>query len=393
MTASRLRFWEDVLLGIPLRHVHKLLPGLAVTLLIVWVAALLADAAGKWILAAQGITARAASPISGIMMAILVGLLIRNTVGVHGVFRPGIDFCMKKLLRLGIILLGVRLSLFDALQLGAWGIPVVTLTIATGLLVTTWFTRRLQQSERLGTLIAVSTGICGLSAILSTAPVIKANDEEVAYSAASVTLFGVVAMLVYPYFAHWVFAGDALQAGLFLGTAVHETAQVAGSALIYSQAFEQPRTLEVATVTKLLRNVCLVAVVPLMAYLYLSKTPAEGRSRIAVWRLLPAFVIGFLAMAALRSIGDAGVTTTGAGAAGRAFGIWTAPEWSALWKGLNMLGTQYFLGMAMAGVGLSSHLGVFRSVGWKPLYVGLVSALSVGAAGLVMALLVGPLMR
>ena len=92
-------------------------------------------------------------------------------------------------------------------------------------------------------LIAIGTSVCGTTAIVATAPVIKAKKGEVAYAIANITLFGIIAMLVYPYFAEWYFDGDAdVQAGLFLGTAIHETSQVAAAGLIYDQQFNSPET-------------------------------------------------------------------------------------------------------------------------------------------------------
>lgn len=366
-----------------------ILPGLTLTAGIMLVSNWLADVLGRWVLSAQGIDpARASSPISGIMVAIIIGLLWRNTIGLAPTLAPGVEFSLTRILRLGIILLGIRLSIYDAIRLGAWGLPAVLLTITTGLVAATWLNRRLQQPERLGTLIAVSTGICGITAIVSTAPGIRATEEEVAYSVANVTLFGLVAMLVYPYLAHAVFAGDPVKAGLFLGTAIHETSQVAGGALIYSQVFRAERALDVATVTKLLRNVFLAFVVPFMSYYYLRRAAGTGGvRRVSLAKLLPLFIVGFLAAAALRSIGDAGVL-----GGGRAFGVLEPAAWTSLWKTIGNAGSTYLLGTAMAGVGLSTSFGVFKGVGIKPFYVGLGAAVVVGVVAMIAAFTFGPLM-
>ena len=117
-------------------------------------------------------------------------------------------------------------------------------------------------------LIAIGTSVCGATAIVATAPVINAKKTEIAYAIANITLFGVIAMLIYPYFAEWYFNNNGLDAGLFLGTSIHETSQVAAAGLIYDQQFNNPETLDVATVTKLIRNTFLVILIPLFAYLY-----------------------------------------------------------------------------------------------------------------------------
>jgi uncharacterized integral membrane protein (TIGR00698 family) len=145
-------------------------------------------------------------------------MVIRNTIGLHERFQPGVAFALKKLLRLGIILLGIRLSLLDVLEVGVFGIPIVVGAVLTGLIVATRATRWLGLSDRLGTLIAIGTGICGATAIVATAPGIKARDEEVAYAVANITIFGIVAMVLYPFLGNLIFSGDIVNTGLFLGT-------------------------------------------------------------------------------------------------------------------------------------------------------------------------------
>ena len=129
--------------------------------------------------------------------------------------------------------------------------------------------------RRLGGLIAVGTSICGVSAIVATAPAIKAEEDEVSYAVACVTLFGLVALFAYPSSPTRMFPAEPHLAGLFLGTAIHDTAQVAGAGLVYQEKFEAPDALEAATVAKLVRNLSMVAVIPLVVALY--RDPSESR--------------------------------------------------------------------------------------------------------------------
>ena len=103
---------------------------------------------------------------------------------------------------------------------------------------------------------------------MATAPVIGAKKNEISYAIANITLFGILSMLIYPYFANFYFDGEPLLIGLFLGTSIHETAQVAAAGLIYDQQFNSPETLNISTVTKLIRNTFLIIMIPLFAYLY-----------------------------------------------------------------------------------------------------------------------------
>ena len=121
------------------------------------------------------------------------------------------------ILRLGIVVVGIRLSVFDVLKLGFAGLPVVLAAILTGLLFVTWFNRKLGLPPRLGTLIAAGTSICGVTAIVSTAPAIDADEREVAYAVANVVAFGLFGMLTYPYLAHALLPTSET-IGLFLGT-------------------------------------------------------------------------------------------------------------------------------------------------------------------------------
>lgn len=364
----------------------KLLPGVGLAGAIMLVALPLADLLGAWILRVQGIDpAGKASPISGVLVAILVGIAVSNLVRLPAFFKAGIHFSLTKLLRLGIILVGIKLSVLDVLKLGAWGIPIVVTAIASGLIFVTWFNRVLKLPERLGTLIAAGTGICGVTAIVSTAPAIKAEEKEVAYAVANVTLFGLLGMFLYPYLAP-LLLHTSEQIGLFLGTAVHETSQVVGAALTYKEVFGDDVALKAATVTKLTRNLFLAVVVPLLAFYYVRRQSASGLhgTGVSVRKLFPVFVLGFIAMALVRSVGD--VTLQG----GAAFGLFDETAWKALTTQLGEYwGSRYLLGTAMAAVGLGTSFSVFKGVGVKPFAVGLVGALLVGMVGLLLALLVG----
>jgi len=373
----------------PAYKIFTLLPGLILSASIMLVALPLADWIGGSILALQGIDPTGkASPLSGVLVAILIGIIVRNTIGVAERFKVGIQFTITKILRFGIILVGIKLSVFDVLKLGAWGIPIVVAAIATGLIFITWFNRLLKLPERLGTLIAAGTGICGVTAIVSTAPAIRADEKEVAYAVANVTLFGLVGMFVYPYIAP-LLLHTSEQIGLFLGTAVHETAQVVGAALTYKEVFHDEVVLKVATVTKLTRNLFLAVVVPMLSFFYLRKrSGADANMTLKFSRLLPIFILGFVGMAVCRSLGDAIVQRN------LISEFLDASSWKALTNQIGEVwGSRYLLGTAMAGVGLGTTFSVFKGVGFKPFLVGLAGALLVGLVGLLMALLLGQFVR
>jgi len=305
--------------------------------------------------------------ISGIMMAILLGILVNNLFKLPEVLRPGIRFSVVRILRLGIVLLGIRLSIVEAGAIGLKSLPIIVGTVLAALAIVTYVSRRVGLTDRLGTLIAVGTSICGATAIVATAPTIGARDDETSYAVACITLFGVAAMLAYPFAAHWLFSGDSFAAGMFLGTAVHETAQVAGAGLVYQQYFNDPRALDVATVTKLVRNLSMLLVIPLMA-VYYHRRSNEGGEAPKWYTMIPIFIIGFAAMSLLRTIGDLGE---------QPFGVLEPGQWQSIVGVVKQVAT-YCLAIAMAAVGLGTSIKGLRAIGLKPLAVGLFSALLVG---------------
>jgi len=337
------------------------LPGLILALLLAF--------SGQYLSHLIGVTwmGMPKSPISGIMMAILLGILIRNTIGLHQLFLPGIQFGLKRVLRLGIILLGIRLSLGEVGTIGLQSLPVIISAGASALIIVTYLSRRLGLSGRLGTLLAVGTSICGATAIVATAPTINAKDSEVSYAVACVTLFGILAMLIYPFAAHWLFNAEEFQVGLFLGTSVHETAQVAGAGLVYQQFFNSPLALDVATVTKLVRNLGMLVIIPLMCIVY-HRSSFESGAVPKWWTMVPLFVIGFALMSLVRTVGDMGDS---------AFGLISKEQWASI-VGFTKESAELCLAIAMASVGLGTDIRDLVSIGLKPLVMGLIAALLVG---------------
>jgi uncharacterized integral membrane protein (TIGR00698 family) len=348
-----------------------LLPGVALAAACAFLGAALAQWIGVSVL---GFTR---TPLSPILMAILLGLLLRNVAGLPSVYEAGVSLCLKRVLRIGVALLGIRLSLVAVGAIGLSAVPIVVASIATALLLVTWISRLLGLPPRLGILIAAGTAICGNTAIVATGPAIDASEDEVSYAVGTITVFGLLALVTYPFLSHYVFGGDAHLAGLFLGTAIHDTAQVAGAGLLYSLQFGAPEALDTATVTKLVRNLFMIVVIPLVAYLYRrGEGGGTGARRPRLDQVVPFFVFGFLALVVLRTLGDLDTAP---------FGGWLSHEqWRSVIDGAATLST-WSLGVAMAAVGLGTNLRRLRTLGLGPLGVGLVAALSVGlvSAGLI----------
>lgn len=372
--------WEKNLLGVTMDKVPSLLPGLLVAVLLAALSIWLSNFAGCTLLGFDK------TPLSPVMLAILLGLIMGALVPLPKVLKPGFSFAVKKVLRLGIIMLGIRLTIFDVFKLGIFGVPIVVVCILGALFFATRISKRMRVPERLGTLIAVGTSICGVSAIVATGPAIEAEDEEVAYAVAVITIFGLLATLIYPYVAQVIFAGQASQVGLFLGTSVHDTSQVVGSAKVYADVFAAPLALDVATVTKLVRNLFMALVIPFMAFYYgrkMATHPEDAGRKANFLKLLPLFVVGFVAMAAIRSIGDAGIN-----GGGNAFGVWNSVAWAGIYDFVKTWAGNLLV-VALAGVGLSTDFRAFRGLGTKPFLVGLCAAMAVGVLSFAAITLLG----
>jgi len=309
------------------------------------------------------------SPISTAMIAILIGIVLGNSFKMREDFLLGLDFTQKYILKLGIICLGIQLKPFEFLKFGTVAIPLIIVCIISVLVVIKLLIKKLKISTRMAYLISIGSTVCGTTAIMATAPIINAKKGEVAYAIANMTVFGVISMLIYPYFANIYFNGEPMYVGLFLGTAIHETSQVAAAGLIYDQQFNSPETLNIATVTKLIRNTFLVIMIPLFAYLY-NRGKTKNKSY-SLLNIFPYFVLGFIGLIILRNIGDQ---------------LFLTIETQEIWQGvvINIKDTaKIFLSMAMAAVGLSTNLKDLKSMGYKPFVVGFIAMVTVGLVSII----------
>ena len=303
------------------------------------------------------------SPISPIIIAIILGLLISNSVNNMHNYSEGFAFSIKYLLKLGIIFLGIRLSISDILLYGSQGLLVIIPCIAISIFIVSNLRKYFQVSDNLSLLIAVGTSICGATAIAALAPAINAKKEEISYAIANITVFGLIAMFLYPLLGFIVFNDNSLAVGLFLGTSIHETAQVAGSGMIYAEQYENPSVLDIATVIKLVRNTMMVMVIPLLAYV--ARKNSKQNNKINIGSIFPYFIIGFLVFGMIRTIGDQFEYQIGI----------------ELWNNFIMyikFSAELLLIIAMSAVGYNTKLDKFKNLGLKPFYLGFIAALSVG---------------
>lgn len=310
------------------------------------------------------------SPVSPVLCAVLLGVVWRNTIGVRDGFVPGLQWITNNLLRLGIALVGLRLSLSGLASTAGMAVPVVLACISTALVVSLVIGKMLGLSQPLRLLLAAGTAVCGCTAICAVTPVVKARAIDTGLALTCVVVLGCTGMLLYPWLAHTVFGSATNAAGVFLGTSIHDTSQVMGASLIYAQQFDASDAVPVAGFTKLLRNLSLLILVPLFA-MWTGNDSGSG-AKVKRSQVLPAFLIAFVLLAVLRTIGD---TLTG--------GTAVAQTWSqAITVALGA--SDLFLVCGMTAIGLNVSLADLRGIGARALGAAFMVAAAVCAVSLSM---------
>ena len=326
---------------------------------------------------AQGVGGLPKFPLSPVMCAVVLGMLWRNTLGVPSWAIRGLNWAMYRLLRVGIALVGLRLTLGGATAIAATALPVALCCFSVALVAGISISRVLAVPRRLGLLLAIGTAVCGCTAVVAISPVIRARHAETAFAVTCVVLFGCIAMLLYPQLAAHFLSASPVHAGIFLGTAIHDTSQVIGAALIYSQQAAAPAALAAASVAKLLRNLSIAVLIPTAAWLTqrheaaearAGKTPEPGtpHSSAGGTVLVPMFVLAFIGFIVVRTAGD---------------GLFHSALWQAF-VNTGYTASDLFLTCGMTAVGLSVSFTDMWRIGWRPLAAGFIVATLVGAASL-----------
>ncbi|MDJ0582386.1 YeiH family protein [Crocosphaera sp.] len=313
-------------------RLHDILPGLLLTSGL----ALLAESLHKL---------PSLSLLSSLILAIILGIIVKNSIGIPKIYQPGITFSLKRILRLSIILLGLRLSLPQVIEVGPNGLIIVFLTLVSTFIFTCWLGKQLGVNQKLTKLIAAGTSICGASAIVATNGVVESKDEEVAYAVAIVTIFGTLSMLLYPLFSV-LFQVTSQEFGIWCGVSIHETAQVIAAAF---QGGEMSG--ELGTITKLSRVIFLVPIVLILGLFSNKKTANNELKKLPI----PWFVLVFIALMLLNSLN-------------------IFPE---NLKNSVVTFNHFLLAISMAGMGLKTSLFDIKKTGIKPFYLGAASWLFV----------------
>ena len=308
-----------------------------------------------------------AAPIGDVIVAVGLGVVIANTVGVPERLRPGLRVCVTTVLRVAIVLLGARLALGEVLAIGGKALVLVVVLMATAVLVAHVLSRLTSTPPVVASLVGLGASVCGNSAIVAAAPVLGANDDEVTTALAVNTLFGMVAVFTYPLLAH-AFGMDSETFGTWAGTAVNDTSQVVAVAFTYGALAGQ-----IATTVKLARNALMGLAIVSVALLH--RGSARAPFGTVVRKSFPWFVIGFLLMAVANSLG--------------LFAAASAATGTDVVAGLTAV-ARALLVVALAAVGLSTSTAALRRFGWRPFAVGFGAAAATSVTSLVLISVLGP---
>jgi uncharacterized integral membrane protein (TIGR00698 family) len=351
---------------------------------------------------ADVVSATAGLPLSGIPVSILLGMTIKNTVGVLPTFQPGVTFSTKTILQGGIVAVAAKLSFVELLATGTTGLPVVIASMGAGLTLIPIAGRIAGLPKEMSLLLTAGTSICGVTAITALAPAINANNRDIAVAVANTVAFGTIGMLTYPYLFNSI-CHSSEQIGMCLGVSIHDTSQVLGAAMSYNETFGDDVALKTAAITKLTRNLGLAFALPGLTYAHAieqqkqqqqedqspdsasvdvggSSTTSKGgmlggtiSGLNTFQKYVPPFLVAFVGMSCLRSTGDL---------------FLDAQSLDVFQQAMGFVGSdlsKYALGTAMAGVGLSTSTSSLKGVGWKPFAVGGAGALTVGGVGFAVA--------
>lgn len=338
------------------KRVMRLLPGLFLLVSVGY--------AGKFVeqsIARYGRTHHLTLPnIEYVLWAILIGLVISNTVGIPAAFRPGLatyEFWLKA----GIVLLGSRFVLGDVLKLGGVSLVLVVIEITISLVFMTALGRAFRLTPKLTSLLAIGSSICGVSAIIAAQGAIDADEEDSSFAIAAVLALGAIALFIFPVIGHWLGMSDTSY-GLWAGLGVDNTAEATAAGALFSDAAGK-----VAVLAKTARN-AMIGFVVLGYAIYWARrerTAGIGNKAAFLWKKFPKFVLGFLLISALATARFFRADQLGS--------LANLSRWAFL--------------LTFAGVGLRTNIGDMRKQGLRPFLVGAIGEVAI--AFLTLGLVIG----
>lgn len=302
-------------------------------------------------------------PVFGILLGMVVTLFIKDKTFIQA----GMSYTSKKILQYAVILLGFGMNISAVLEKGAQSLPIILVTIGTALITGFIVSKILKIKKNVGILVSVGSSICGGSAIAAAAPVINAQDDEIAQSISVIFLFNILAALLFPTL------GDVLKLsnegfGIFAGTAVNDTSSVTAAASAWD-GIHNSNTLEDATIVKLTRTLAIIPITLVLALLQILQEKNRkntGNNEVtgsySLIKIFPWFVIWFLAASLITTFFNLPVS------------LINALKWLS----------KFFIIMAMTAIGLNTNIIKLVKTGGKPIVLGFICWILITASSLAM---------
>lgn len=310
--------------------------------------------------------------IGGAVISILLGMIVTLFIKDKTNFEKGIKFVSKKVLQWAVILLGFGMNLSVVIKTGAQSLPIIVCTIATALILAFVVSKILKIESKTATLIGVGSSICGGSAIAATAPVIEADDEEVAQAISVIFFFNVLAALIFPYFGQLIGFDQTsgVSFGIFAGTAVNDTSSVTATAATWDSLFNLgSQTLDKAVTVKLTRTLAIIPITLVLAFVRTRKESGKGE-KVSFKKIFPFFILYFIA---------ASIITTVAMHFGAS---------ADLFKPLKEL-SKFMIVLAMAAIGLNTNIVKLVKTGGKPIILGACCWIGITVVSIIMQSIMG----
>lgn len=302
-------------------------------------------------------------PVFGILLGMVVTLFIKDKTFIQA----GMSYTSKKILQYAVILLGFGMNISAVLEKGAQSLPIILVTIGTALITGFIVSKILKIKKNVGILVSVGSSICGGSAIAAAAPVINAQDDEIAQSISVIFLFNILAALLFPTL------GDVLKLsnegfGIFAGTAVNDTSSVTAAASAWD-GIHNSNTLEDATIVKLTRTLAIIPITLVLALIQILQEKNrkntgdnEVTGSYSLIKIFPWFVIWFLAASLITTFFNLPVS------------LINALKWLS----------KFFIIMAMTAIGLNTNIIKLVKTGGKPIVLGFICWILITASSLAM---------
>lgn len=325
------------------------------------------------------ILGKLAPVIGGPVFAIIAGMILALIVKDKTKLKDGITFTSKKVLQYAVILLGFGLNLGTILKTGSQSLPVIISTISVSLITAFVLCKLLKIPSKTATLVGVGSSICGGSAIAAAAPVIDADDEEIAQSISVIFLFNVIAALIFPAFGGMLGLSNE-GFGLFAGTAVNDTSSVTAAASAWD-GIHNSNTLETATIVKLTRTLAIIPITLVLALIRMrneKKNNTSSGTKFSFRKIFPMFIIWFVLASVITTVltNVFADNANAIGAVNTVFGFLK-----------NM--SKFFIIMAMAAIGMNTDIVKLIKTGGKPILLGFCCWAAITAVSLGMQKVIG----